>query len=100
MTRAARQLVAPSKQSHRDKPDLPAHLLWEYDLAQFDYEKSFFIVIERTIERGTIEQWRTVQHYYGKEKMLEVARNSKQLSPRDKQFAELFVNSAFNAVSR
>ncbi len=79
---------------------IPQYLLWEYDLQKFNYKKSYFIVIERVIERGTLEQWRNVQLYYGKEKLLEVARQSKQLSNRDKQFAEIFVNSEFNAVSR
>ena len=78
---------------------LPQHLLWEYDLQKFNYIKSYFIVIERVIERGTIKQWRSVQLFYGKEKMLEVARQSKQLSKRDKNFTEIFVNSDFNAVS-
>ena len=78
---------------------LPQYLLWEYDLKKFNYNKSYFIVIERVIERGTIDQWRMVQFYYGKEKMLEVARQSKQLSKRDKQFTELFVNSSINALS-
>lgn len=78
---------------------LPQYLFWEYDLKKFNYNKSYFIVIERVIERGTMAQWRMVQFYYGKEKMLEVARKSKQLSKRDKQFTELFVNSTFNALS-
>lgn len=78
---------------------LPQYLFWEYDLKNFNYNKSYFIVIERVIERGTIEQWRMVQFYYGKEKMLEVARQSKQLTKRDKHFTELFVNSTFNALS-
>ena len=78
----------------------PEHLLWEYDLKKFDFDASYFIVIERVIERGTIGQWQLVQQYFGKEKMLEVARLSKQLSKRDKQFAELFVNSSIHAVPR
>ena len=78
---------------------LPQYLLWEYDLKKFNYNKSYFIVIERVIERGTVEHWRMAQFFYGKAKMLEVAHQSKQLSKRDKQFTELFVNSAFNALS-
>ena len=78
---------------------LPQYLLWEYDLKKFNYNKSYFIVIERVIERGTVEHWRMAQFFYGKEKMLEVAHQSKQLSKRDKQFTELFVNSSLNALS-
>ena len=77
---------------------LPQHLFWEYDMKKFDFDKSFFIVIERVIERGTIQQWKLVQRYYGKEKILEVVRKSKQLTKRDKLFAELFVNSSFHAL--
>ncbi len=91
--------ASPSNLLLSNFPSLPSHLFWEYDLSKFNYIKSYFIVIERVIERGTIEQWRKVQHFYGKGKMLEVARTSKQLSKRDKHFTELFVNSAFNAVS-
>ena len=78
---------------------LPQYLLWEYDLKKFNYNKSYFIVIERVIERGTVEHWRMAQFFYGKEKMLAVAHQSKQLSKRDKQFTELYVNSSLNALS-
>ena len=87
------------KVSKKATLNLPQYLLWEYDIKKFNYHKSYFIVIERVIERGTIEHWRMAQLFYGKEKMLEVAYQSKQLSKRDKQFTELFVNSAFNALS-
>ena len=98
--KVAKSPVAVSRVYIKKPLDLPAHLFWEYDLKNFDFDKSYFIVIERVIERGTIEQWRTMQQYYGKKKVLEVAEKSKQLSQRDKQFARLFVNSSFNAVSR
>ncbi|MFT7121743.1 MAG: hypothetical protein ACJAZ9_001929 [Neolewinella sp.] len=75
---------------------MPKHLLWEYDLSSFNYDRSWFIVIERVIERGDIIQWRTVQNYYGKEKLLEVAAESRQLSERDKNFTSIYVNSKFN----
>jgi hypothetical protein len=54
------------------------------------------VVIERVVERGTIEQWRMMQQYYGKKKVLEVVEKSKQLSQRDKEFAKLFVNSSLH----
>ncbi len=72
---------------------LPQHLLWEYDLAKFDYDRSYRIAIERVIERGNLEEWRAAQAYYGKEKFLEVAAWSRQLTKRNREFAQLFVNS-------
>ncbi len=100
MARATHAAEFPTNPSKLAPPSLPQHLLWEYDLKKFNYDQSYFIAIERVIERGTIVQWQIVQRYYGKEKILEVARKSKQLSIRDKQFAELFVNSSIHAVPR
>lgn len=75
---------------------LSKHLLWEYDLSSFDYDKSWFIVIERVIERGNLVEWWLTQNYYGTQKILTVAKDSRQLSPRLKNFAEVYVNSSFN----
>jgi hypothetical protein len=33
------------------------HLLWEYDLTTFDYDKSKAIIIERVIQRGNLKDW-------------------------------------------
>lgn len=69
------------------------HLLWEYNLDTFDYINSKSIVIERVIERGNLEDWKSIFKAYGKEALLEVVYQSKQLSKRDKDFTLLFVNS-------
>ncbi len=75
------------------KPNLPQHLLWEYDLDKFDYDRSWRIAIERVIERGNLEEWRAVKRYYGTAKLVEVATESKKLVKRHRDFAFLFVNS-------
>ena len=74
-------------------PQLRPHLLWEYDQSKFNYRRGATVVIERVIERGTIEEWREIVRFYGKEKVLEVAAGSKQLDKRDKHFATIFVHS-------
>jgi hypothetical protein len=73
------------------------HLLWEFDLATFDFDKSAAIVIERIIERGDMEEWRQMLHYYGKEIVLQVAGESHNLDRKHKKFTEIFVHSGFNA---
>lgn len=75
------------------KPSIPAHLLWEYDVALFDFDRSRRIVIERVIERGGITEWQEIVRYYGVDTILEIARASKQLSQKDKAFTEIFVYS-------
>ncbi|MFQ5446273.1 MAG: hypothetical protein ACE5FF_05010 [Saprospiraceae bacterium] len=77
---------------------LRRHLLWGYDFGRFDFNRSASLVIERVIERGNMEEWREIMRYYGREKILEVARKSRQLDQRDKNFTEIYVYSEFNVV--
>ena len=79
--------------------ELPRHLLWEYDLSTFDYHRNWRLVIERVIERGSMEEWRAAQAFYGKEKFIKVVDDSRQLSSRNKNFARLFVDSTYHNVS-
>lgn len=79
-------------------PKIRRHLLWEYDFDLFDFERSAFVVIERVVERGNMDEWREIVRYYGREMILEVTRKSRQLENRDKAFAEIYINSDFNAV--
>lgn len=76
------------------QPEISKHLLWEYDLETFNYDRSRRVVIERVIERGTLVDWREIYRYFGKEIILNIAKSSRQLSERDKSFTEIFVNSS------
>lgn len=69
------------------------HLLWEYNLSSFDFDRSKKIVIERIIQRGSLQDWRLMLGYYSKADVLAVVRNSRQLSKKDKSFTEIFVDS-------
>ncbi len=75
------------------KPNIPGHYLWEYDLETFNYDKSYKIVFERILERGTIEDWKEIIRYYGLDKIHEVIAWSKQLRQREKDFARFFLQS-------
>lgn len=84
---------------NKDKPNIPPYLLWEYDLKTFNYDKSYKIVIERVLERGTMEDWKEIVSYYKKEKILETIEWSAQLDKRDKDFSKLFLNSDYFDVA-
>ena len=68
-------------------------LLWEYDLETFNYDRSYKIVIERVLERGTLDDWREMVKIYPREKILEVIEWSAQLEKRDKDFSKFFLDS-------
>jgi hypothetical protein len=77
------------------KPNIPDRLLWEYDVQTFNYDKSYKIVIERVLERGTLEEWREILRYYGEQKILETIDWSAQLTQRMKDFSRFFLKSDF-----
>jgi hypothetical protein len=75
------------------KPNIPAFLLWEYDLNTFNYDRSYKIVIERVLQMGTLDSWKEIVSYYSKEKILETIEWSSQLDKRDKDFSKFFLKS-------
>ena len=77
---------------------LPRHLLWEYDLDTLDYERHYRIIIERIIERGGMAEWVGAVRHYGRERIQEVARSSRGLSARNREFALLFARSPLIAA--
>ena len=76
-------------------PNIRPHLLWEYNFATFDFQKGVVIVVERVVNRGSMEDWKAVVSHYSKEKIIELTNLSKQLSEREKRFAALFIYSGF-----
>lgn len=72
-----------------------AALLWEYDLDTFNYVKSYKIVIERVLERDTLEEWLEMVRFYTEKQILETIEWSSQLEKRDKDFSKLFLTSDF-----
>ncbi|MEI7977601.1 MAG: hypothetical protein WCI53_02045 [Bacteroidota bacterium] len=76
-----------------NKPNIPGYLLWEYDLETFNYQKSYKIVIDRVLLRGTIEDWTEMLRFYSIEKILETIDWTKQIDKREKDFAKLFIQS-------
>jgi hypothetical protein len=76
-----------------EKPNIRKGLLWEYDLNTFSYDRSYKIVIERVLERGSLNEWREICRYYGKEKILETIEWSAQLDERDKKFSRFLLKS-------
>ena len=77
------------------KPDLPGHLLWEYDLETFSYDGSYKIVIERVLQLGNLQEWREILRYYGERKVFETIEWSAQLDRRGKDFSRFFLKSDF-----
>lgn len=77
----------------KNKPNIPARMLWDYDYETFNFDKSYKIVIERVMERGGLDEWRTIVNYYTRKQILSAIEWSVQLDERDKRFCRFFLNS-------
>ena len=75
------------------KPNIPATLLWEYDLTTFNFTTSYKIVIERILERGNLHDWREMKACYTVEQIKETIEWSSQLDKRNKEFCRFFIKS-------
>lgn len=68
---------------------IPAELhkfFWEYKVAEINDNNKWFFVIERLIEHGDDDAVRWILQYYPQEKIIEVVKNSRQLSRKTANF--------------
>lgn len=46
---------------------LPNHIFWDIDLRTLDYKKNARFIIQRVIQKGSLEDWVSIKSYYGLE---------------------------------
>ena len=45
--------------------NLPGYLFWDTDINTIDYNKNARFIIQRVIQRGSIDDWLMIKKYYG-----------------------------------
>jgi len=65
------------------------HLLWEFNLETFDYQKSRSMVVERVVQRGDTDDWLTVFNLYGYEGVREQIKQIPYLNNKDMNFVRV-----------
>ena len=65
---------------------LRSSLLWEYDLARFDWNAMQNIVLQRVIERGRITDFYAVLNLYGLKEFKDGVKNIPNLNEKDIAF--------------
>lgn len=61
-------------------------LFWDVDASKLDVEKHARQIINRVVERGTLEEWKATRQFYGDERMRSEVTSMRYLSPRDVAF--------------
>ncbi|MFK7972069.1 MAG: hypothetical protein AB8F95_17000 [Bacteroidia bacterium] len=46
---------------------LPSYLFWDTDLDSIDFSENARFIIQRVIQKGSLEDWVTIKEYYGLE---------------------------------
>ena len=63
-----------------DKPQLSKQAFWDVDMDKIDYEKHAVHVVEKVIERGKAEDFKTILEFYGFDKLRDLALQAHWLS--------------------
>ena len=71
---------------HRADAQVRTSLLWEYDLARFDWQKMRTLVVQRVVERGRRDDFYAILNLYGLEGVREGIREIPTLNPKDRSF--------------
>ncbi len=66
--------------------ELSNRLFWDVDPTNVDYQRHARLVIERVSTRGTLDEWRAIVRYYGKERIRQEATQIASLDPRTLHF--------------
>lgn len=59
--------------------DLSAHLFWDVDSTKLSFERNKALIIQRVLEYGVLADWKIAVSYYGMDRLLEVAKDLREL---------------------
>ncbi len=76
----------------KEKPIFSQNLFWDIDIEELDVDKYPKFVIERVIERGSLEDWHKVKNYYTFEQIKELSLTMRCLAPTALTFIAAYLN--------
>lgn len=69
-----------------DKPILSKQAFWDVDMDKIDYEKRARFVIEKIVDRGSLDDFIQLRKFYGDQKIREEIVNAKWLGYKEIYF--------------
>ena len=72
---------------------LSPYLFWDIDREQFDAERNSAQLIQRVLEYGELDDWRTVRDYYGLDRIAHDCKTLRTLRPEALAFVCLVTNT-------
>jgi hypothetical protein len=84
-------------------PEIFKPLLWSFDFSKIDSEKDKKIIILNAINYGTLNHWRWIINYYGKDEIRDILSTvyASEIKPRTRRLVSLlFFIPHFNYAPR
>lgn len=66
--------------------ELSPVLFWDTDVRNLDYEKHARYIMEKVIMFGTLDDWKKINEYYGRERIRTEMLKSRVLDPKSLSF--------------
>lgn len=73
-------------------------LFWDVDYSKLDWTKHEMLIVQRVIERGSINAIQEIMEYYGKARLTTIIKKISHLSPRDIAFVNVYFNINLNEL--
>ncbi len=73
-------------------------LLWEYDLANLDYQDMRNVVVQRVIERGRFNDYYAILNLYGENGVIQAIKELPYLNEMDMNFVSIVFDIPVNQL--
>ena len=70
--------------------DFSPSLFWDTDKTQLDFEKNAAHVVEKALNRGTWEDFKTAHAFYGHNRMAEIVKNLRYMDKKTLKFSCIY----------
>ena len=74
--------------------DLPHHLFWDIDPNSLDTKKHARFIIQRVIQRGTLEDWNHIKECYGLDLIKREILLMRTLDPKTLNFFSIYFDTS------
>jgi hypothetical protein len=77
---------------------LTRSLFWDTDIAALDWEVNAPFIVERILQRGTVEDFRIIVSQYGRERLRDIIKNLRYLDKKPMYFASVYFQIPLNEM--
>ena len=77
---------------------LTRSLFWDTNVALWDWERNAPFIVERVLQRGTVEDFKTIVAHYGRERLREIIKQLRYLDNKALHFSAVYFHIPLNEM--